>query len=251
MSKKNEALVKPGTSTAIQAALPDYLQEMKGQRLGQENVSQEDVLIPRLGLCQSLSPQKKKNNEAFIENLEEGDLFNTVSQEIYGRSITLIPIFFFKTFIHFKPIKEGGGIIAQYPTKADVPPELLEWKDGNPPVITEFKNQFCARVTEDGKLEPIVASFKSTGIKTAKKWQSYINMLNAPSFVRQYVLDVCHVVDGNQEWESLTVKPGEFVPPEIVAGLKSLFEQYAGSSVNFDVRDLGDEEEDAGQSSGM
>jgi hypothetical protein len=244
--QEEKSLVKTGAAF-LQAPLPEYLQKYKGQKLGQENVDRDDVLIPRLGLCQALSPQKKKANEAYIEGLEEGDLFNTVSGEIYGRSVIVIPLFFFKQFIHFKPIDEGGGIIAQYKNKSSVPEELMSWVDGNPPVVTEFKNQLCALLTEEGKLEPIVVSFKSTGIKIAKKWQNYINLLDAPSFVRTYKLEVFHKVEGKQEWEGLNVFPGEFSPGKLVADLEKLFEQFKDSDdINFDTRGMGGEDDESG-----
>ena len=39
--------------------------------------------IPFIGIIQALSPQLQKDDPLYIKGAEQGDIFNTVTQEIY------------------------------------------------------------------------------------------------------------------------------------------------------------------------
>ena len=51
--------------------------------LGFEEVTSSDIQIPFLRIIQALSPQIKKTDSEFIEGASQGDIFNTVTQEVY------------------------------------------------------------------------------------------------------------------------------------------------------------------------
>ena len=71
---------KPG------AVAPAYIDQ--GQSRGSENVTTEDLVIPRLEIVQALSPCKDKNEGAYIEGCEEGQLF-TYDGEGVMRSLNM------------------------------------------------------------------------------------------------------------------------------------------------------------------
>src|ERR1041385_829350 len=97
------------------ATVPEHLQQYMAEEKYRDQISMDDITIPRLGLAQGgLSPQLKKANESYIPGLQEGDLFNTATGQIYGPKVTVVPLFHFKNWIHFKDIKDGGGVIGQY-----------------------------------------------------------------------------------------------------------------------------------------
>jgi hypothetical protein len=51
---------------------------------GKENITEADIYPSRLSLAQGTSPQIKKREDAYIEGLEEGQFFNTITGENYG-----------------------------------------------------------------------------------------------------------------------------------------------------------------------
>lgn len=241
------------------ASLPEHLRALVGVRDGKENVGMEDLLIPRLCVGQQLSPQLDKTKEQFIRGLEQGQLFNSLTGQIYGEETTVIPLFFFKNYIHFKPIKDGGGVVSQYSTKEQVPPALLEWgqgdKAGTPPRVTEFKNRMCMVDAGDGNWQPIVVSFKSTGMKFAKKWNSLINMLPLPAYARFYKLRAVPQSKGNNSWFAIAPVPDAFSPQRIIDSAKAMFDglqskgykiddsgldtdEAAGDDASFDEKDM-------------
>lgn len=236
-------LAKKDSSSQSLAVIPQHLQKFAGSRDGKEGVSQEDLLIPRLAIAQAgMSPQLKKSNEAYMPDLEAGQLFNTVTGQIYGDQVAVLPLFFFKQYFHMKPISEGGGIIAQYAKKEDVPPALLEWKDGNPPICTEYKCRMCLVAGEDGRLQPIVLSFKSTGMKTAKQWNSLISMLDLPSYARFYNFTVVTKRKGEQEWFGINPAIGKFTDEALFSKAQQYFRDLQDAGYKVDTTGLDEEE---------
>lgn len=233
--------------------VPEYLKAQLGNRAGSENVGQEDVLIPRLGIAQEgMSPQLKKQNENYIPDLEGGNLFNTVDSEVYGDSVTVVPLFFFKNFIEFTPMSAGGGVVQMYNTQDEVPREKLAFgRDGQggtiPPVVTEFKNRMCLLIMPGRKPAPIVVSFKSSGLKAAKRWNSLIMATNLPAFARSYQLKSILKTKGQQTWYVLDVQPQEFVPAEFFDQAKKYFEDLSQGGYKVDT--TGIETEAANQDS--
>ena len=55
---------------------------IKSAGLGLENVTNDDITIPRLAIIQSGSPQRKKKDEKYIEGADEGMIFNTVTNTL-------------------------------------------------------------------------------------------------------------------------------------------------------------------------
>src|ERR1035437_4670134 len=118
MSKTDKSLTVIQPNSAL-AEVPEFLRAELGNQAGMENVEQGDLLLPRLGLCQALSPHKRKSHALYIEGLEEGQLFNTVTKEIYGEELEVIMLFFFKNRIKYFPIDDGGGIDCISPNGID------------------------------------------------------------------------------------------------------------------------------------
>lgn len=166
--------------------VPDFLKGVAG-REGLENVTREDLVLPRLAVCQSMTRERKKQNEdIYIAGLEEGDLFNNLTRRVIkqGEHLDFIPIYISTSRIFFKDIDEGGGILCQSfngidggqlsKTCAACPKsQFTSGAEGSePPECTEFKNVICK---DAGTSELFIASFKSMELKPAKKWITLMN----------------------------------------------------------------------------
>lgn len=181
------------------AEIPDYLRKAPGeQRLGNENVTQGDIIVPRLAICQSMSPERKQSNPKFIKGLEEGMYFNTVTKQIYGRFLRVIPAHYYKSRILWAGEKGelGGGMkcssrdavtgVGDPGGQCASCPFAVFGEDCN-----LFMNFPVLVVREDGSVdmsEIVIASFKSLGLKTAKHWNTLVNIRNADRFAGVYKL---------------------------------------------------------------
>src|SRR5690242_224823 len=111
-NRDEQALATQGDAAALAVSrVPEYMMPDAG--LGTEDMTRDDFTLPRLALCQSMTRQRKPSSPLFIEGLSEGQLFNTISQEVYKGPVKILPLLVYKTRIKFNPLDEGGGIDCQ------------------------------------------------------------------------------------------------------------------------------------------
>jgi hypothetical protein len=243
----SEDLVKVGSPLTV----PDFL---KGETSGEglEGMSSRDVVLPRLCLCQSLSPQRKESNPLFIDGLKEGQLFNSVSSRIYGRKLEVIPLLFAKARIYFKKMEEGGGIICQSLNGIDggsicktcdaCPNSKFGSDSSKAPACNLFYN-YPAIVVETGEL--IVVSLKSTGLKTGRQWNSRMKMLGGrPAYAGVYEINTIETKNSKGEFFLETVKFSRFVTEAEYNRAKIEFGSIQGKNVVADTTGLDDEKEE-------
>jgi hypothetical protein len=161
------------------APAPDYIPK---SRRGFEDTLQTDLMIPRLALAQAMSPQVTDGDPARIENLKVGDLFNSVTGQVYGREVFVqvlrkMPL----RAMEFRPVDAGGGVV-----DPDVPlgDPRLKWgntgdKKADKPQATLFRD-FLAVVLPQREI--IALSFKSSGITAAKNLWGLATMSNRDCF---------------------------------------------------------------------
>jgi hypothetical protein len=182
--------------TTTGGGIPAYLQrkdKATGEKLqsrGFDEMESKDMILPRLGLCQSMSPQRDKVNPKYVKGLEEGMLFNTLTGAIYDQPLQIVPLFFFKSRIYFKDIKEGGGVLCQAPDGKSCqlnhggPCLHSAWgAGGEPPECNEFFNYPSLLFPTK---ELIVVSLKATGLKAGKEWNSLMRLRGADMFAGVY-----------------------------------------------------------------
>ena len=124
---RNKAVAQKRSQDVISGDVPDYIKQ--GQTRGSENVTTEDLVIPRLEIAQALSPCIDKTDSAFIEGCEPGMLFNSVTRELYGESVIFVPVLFKPEYLLWRDRKKGGGFGGSYDTKAEALAEIEDLDD--------------------------------------------------------------------------------------------------------------------------
>lgn len=248
-SNKGE-IVKPGPSTlAKPTEVPEYLRGTAGQ--GLEEMGREDILLPRIAVAQTLSRALNKKKPEFIEGLQSGDLYNTVTREIYGRKLHFVPVLFTKARILFEDINKGGGILCQSLNGINggrlcpqgcAGCEKAAFIDGEAPECNLFMNYPGLVLNQKSKDEYEIrgmaaASMKSTALKVAKQWNSLMRLGNLASFARVYEIgSVDDQKDGNDFW-NFTVKPLGFTPKELFDAATEFYKQLKSSTIRVDASD--------------
>ena len=235
------------------AEIPDFLKDKVGggnAQKGMEDVDSNDILLPRLGLCQSLSPQRRKGDKAFIPGLEEGMLFNTVTGEIYGATLEIIMLYFFKNRIKFNPIDDGGGIDCASPNGVDggrITPQgcascrFSTWGNGttsdetgnDAPECTLYHN-YMSFTFAGQQPSPLALSFKSSGIKISKQLLAQIRLTRVPMFAKKYKVDVIEMRDGQNMWYEKKIVPLGYVDKEVYGSMEQLFDQLKAANIHVD-----------------
>ena len=163
-AKTGELVPADPIGTAL--VLPSFID--KEDTTGKEGIESTDITLPRLAIAQGLTHELVPDSSSHIENLRLFDLFNSLTQEIYGRGpLTFIPINRRKIIIEFDPDDRS------IPLDLDVPfgDPRTEWTTdadgrGVPPKATTFI-EFVVLLLQDGRdPEPLVISIKQTN-----KWQ--------------------------------------------------------------------------------
>jgi len=71
----------------------------------------DEMQIPFVRALQALSPQLGKKKPEYIEGAEQGDMFNTVTGEVWkgDDGVTIIPCYQTTKYLEFTPRDQGGG----------------------------------------------------------------------------------------------------------------------------------------------
>lgn len=177
MTKNNELRTKETAGVA----LPDYLQNSQG--MGNENLTRDDISIPRIGIIQSLSPERQKADSKYIPGSEEGQFFNTVTREILPDTFKFVDIFYSKTFGVFTRREFGGGFRGQFGTGMEAQtfintqdnPAQLEIIDTGIHVIVRLD-------AKDAPAETAIVMFNKSKLKVSRQINTILKGKGAARF---------------------------------------------------------------------
>ncbi len=173
------------TTQVVASELDKMLEADAG--VGLENITTEDMQIPFIRIIQALSPQLQKDDPLYIKGAEQGDIFNTVSQETYKQDegITLVPAFFEKKFLEFQLRSSGGGFVREL--AADDKDITMTSREGtiemlpNGNELVRTHQHLVIAKSADGTIAPSVLDMKKTQLKVSRRWNTLKNSARLPS----------------------------------------------------------------------
>lgn len=147
---------------AKESEVPAYVEQ---NDFNDEMFSGGDIEYPQIKIAQSMSPEMNKEKNEFVKGLEAGQLFNSISKEMYGGTLNFTPLTYWKENIDF-----GDGV----------------------------QEHFCYVIMIGSEPKNLaVIAMKSTGAKTAKRFNALIKMREAPMYSQVFVLGTSYV-DGDK-----------------------------------------------------
>ena len=160
---------------ATQDSLPAHLQH--GTGAGNENVSSNDMTIPRLDIIQQLSPQIDPTSPKYIEGAKLGSIFNSLSGDLYS-SCFLINLHFETRWQVFKKRNFGGGFEGSFDTEAQA---LAHLDAASLPRaqydVSETGIHKCLLLDENGNPDqPVLIYMSGSKMKVSKDWNSAIRL---------------------------------------------------------------------------
>lgn len=231
MSKEETALVP--TFGAATEKVPDYIKTNTTK--GKENITREDITLPRLALAQALSPELDKSDDKYIPGLEAGDLFNTLTREVFKDGFYAIILRAeAPRWMEFYPrdSKEGSGL-----KDRDVPAgdPRTEWgPNGEPPVATMFRD-YIGIDARTGT--PIGISFKGSSLKAAKDLNTFIKLAPGDTYARVYQFTSAGRKNEHGAFSVFKVQPAGFPSKEAYEAAERTFEQFSQANVTIDSAD--------------
>tara|TARA_R110002124_G_C8974430_1_gene515638 strand:+ start:20520 stop:21305 length:786 start_codon:yes stop_codon:yes gene_type:complete len=196
---------------------PDWMKA--GDNMGNENVSNNDLIIPRLQIIQDLSPQGKKNKPEYIDGAEVGMVFNTVSGALYDLPLVFIPVHYEVEYNIWKDQSAGGGFFGSFPSEQEANAELVklvnqgEINNGQAEVVDTYVHYVL--IKQGNTYEEAVISMSKSQAKISRQFNTMVKMAGGARFSRVYALNV--VEDQNkagQEYYNWKINPKGFVGSE-------------------------------------
>lgn len=231
------------------AGLPAELDLEADAGAGTEQVGARDVAMPFLGLLQQMSPQLDRTSGKRIEGAEAGTLFNTLTNELLGEEVLVVPCYFEPTLIEWIPREKGGGIANVY-SDDDPIAKSAKRKEGSGAEVLPNGNDlvrtaqhYCLLVDpETGAFQRIMVSLSSTGLKKSRLWNSLMLNIQLPrktggtfnpaSFSHLYKLRV--VPEKNNKGSYFNLQPelvGPVSDPALYAEAKRFSELVKNGSI--------------------
>jgi hypothetical protein len=188
----------------------DFLEGYAGQ--GYENFSANSYQVPFLKIAQSLSPEVDDHKPEYINGLEKGGFFNSLTKKNYGKKIKLIPLKQKEMWLEYEPNRgayKGAHDPGSIPTTGDQFDGGLKTANGNDIVDTLI---FYCLVADEIGTGPIVFSLYGSGFTHGKTWNSMIMTCKtasgkvAPYFGSVWELETIYNQNDNGAWYQIGAK---------------------------------------------
>ena len=212
--------------------------------MGFEDEEAGDVLIPRVKVVQTLTPERKEGLA------EEGDIINSLTlDKLNGKKF--IPVFKFNNNIYWKERSDGGGI-------------LCRARDGKVGVNADGSSLVCAACKKcefdnskqgkeafpkctkyinflgffEGEQIPVILSFSKTNYAEGKKMYSLAKVTMQNMWNYSYILKEKLVSKGGNEWYIVNTVPGGATTPEERQWAHNMYMTYRNmNDIKFDMVD--------------
>jgi hypothetical protein len=254
---KDKALVPTAPGNQDIAVADDFFQANAGA--GLDNVTAADMLVPRLTILQSLSPQLKARESSFIEGAKVGDICDVGTGTLFPGTLLFLPVYYRKDYLEWAPRSSGGGLvqihsdpaILEQTTRNDKKQALLP--NGN--LVAETAQFFGFNLSANRQM--CFIPMASTQLKKARKWITLAaseklrrrdgSEFTAPLFYRAYELGTADESNAQGDWSGWTINRGpalnemEFdgTPWQVVAQQAAEFRlQIMGGEAKGDISDM-------------
>lgn len=204
------------TETTAVAVSGEGFEEFAG--VGMENVASSDLLVPRLGILQALSPQINKRKPEYIEGAEPGLIADLGLGQLFPEGVWFLPVHYRKEYLEWSPKDSGGGLVDVHQdpaildrtTRNDFNQNVLA--NGNH--IVETAQFFGLNLSANRRM--CFVPMTMTQLKVARRWNTLAmeeklqradgSEFTAPFFYRTYRLSVSETSNAKGEWFIWNVK---------------------------------------------
>lgn len=249
MAKNQMAVKEESAMVMVQDDVPDYI---KNEQRGSENVGQEDVIIPRLEIVQALSPAMKEGDPGYIPEARAGMLMNSVTKQLYGKEVVVIPVIYMKQHLVWKARKDKqgkaleGGFFGAYNSEQEAREraEAEGGEAGNIEVI-DTPQHLCLLIDPNrGTTEEVMISMPRTKAKISRQWNSMIRLAGGDRFSRAYKVSTALEKKAQGDYYNFAIAQLGFPNKALYLQAEALYNQVQdGRAIKMDVNDYGPAED--------
>ena len=228
--------------------LPEYLRGKEG--FGSENVKLRNLTVPRLQIIQALSPQVDEANAAYIHGAKVGDIFNTLTKDIYGTTIYFVDAFFREEWMVAVPQNEGGGggrgFRGIYTEAADARDHLRQNPKKEKLEIVEMGVHYGLLLNEHREIITMIAfPMKSSQLKVSRQLVGFQKQKGGPIWTAVWRFDsIGETNQAGKPYKNYKLIPmSGFTPKAVAEVAEKLWKDVAGSKLTMDTAGLTCEED--------
>lgn len=217
--------------------LPSYIKQDSNR--GNENVTNDDIQLPRIDVLQALSPQVMKKKDEYIEGAEVGMLFNTLTGELYPDGIHFTPVSFVKRYLVWVDRQQdsNGGLRGVFDEPAEAEAFLEQQEDANKLEVVPTAEHLV--ILDDG--DEVILSMSKSKMKVSRKFNSLIRLNGGDRFSRRYHLTTVDDEGPQGEYQNFKIANAEdqaWPSEEVYLKAEKLYEAIQGgkkqASGNYD-----------------
>jgi len=191
---------------------------------GMEGVRADDLLVPRLGILQALSPQVNKRKSEYIDGAEVGMIADLGTGQVFPDGVWFLPVHYRKDYLEWAPRDSGKGLV-----KIHSDPLIIEQTtrdDRNRPVlpsgnyIAETAQFFGLNLSNNRQM--CYVPMTSTQLKKARRWNTLAmgeklrradgSEFTAPFFYRTYLLTTAEESNNDGDWFGWKIERAQALP---------------------------------------
>lgn len=213
--------VAPADTSVAALALLDK-PELAGQ--GFENVTAKDLLIPRLGVLQSLSPMVVPTKPEFNPAAKPGMIADLGMGQLFPNGLSFIACFYAMIYLEWAPRKSGKGLVANHgPDPSILEQCSLDEKkrpilpNGN--YIAETATFYGLNLMARGRrcfLPMVSTQRKVAKLLLAKGSEEKIarpdgSEFTPPIYYREWLFDTVPLTNSEGDWYGWRFRPGRTI----------------------------------------
>lgn len=219
----SKAVAKPAASTAVAAAGTFDMSRFVGGSTGLEKVTANDLLIPRLVVLQSNSPQCTQGKPEYNEELRPGTIFDVGLGEAFAKNIAFLPVSFDKKWLEWAPRDSGKGLQNIFDNDAimeQTEPDM-NGRDVLPNGNYIVETAQIYGLNLHAKLRPSFIAMTSTQLRKSRRWMTLATTQTfevegvehpAPLWFRSYNLGTIPESNAKGNWIGWTIEPWKTIP---------------------------------------
>jgi len=202
-----------------QNSMPSYIKT--GTNRGNENVTADDIQIPRIDVLQALSPQINEKKESYIKGAKAGILFNTLTGELYGEHLAFTPVNFVKRYLIWVDRKKdsNGGLRGVYDVVEDAEAFVSEQEDKDKLEIVPTAEHLA--ILDDGT--EVILSMGKSKTKVSRKFNSLVRLAGGDRFSRRYVVSAVDDEGPKGEFKNLSIDYDGFPSEDVYKKAEQLY----------------------------
>jgi len=235
MAKKPTGVAKrePDNMMVVQSDVaPDYIP--RDTQRGSENVTQDDIIIPRLEIVQALSPAVKDGDPGYLPEARPGMLINSVTKQLYGKEVMVVPVMYNKQWLVWRKRKDkdnkpiAGGFFGAYPTPEEARDRMnQEGGEANNIEVIDTPQHLCLLVNfGSGSVDEVMVSMPRTKAKVSRQWNSMVRLAGGDRFSRVYrIATALEKNSAGQDYYNYVVAQHGFPAKMLYDRAEKLYEQ--------------------------